>query len=94
MIVVFLHLGEQISVFDEDIIAILSIDALGSSELGEEFLKFQKSTGKVTQVDKGRPKSIIITSRTSYLSPISPSTLYRRHAASYQDLIDPSTSPS
>ncbi len=82
----FLHLGAQVSIFDKDIIAVLSIDTLDRSELTVEFLNSQKATGKVLSVDTREPKSVVITPHNIYLSPISVSTLRRRHDAGYKDL--------
>lgn len=83
----FLHLGAQVSIFDEDIIAILSMDTLDRSELTIEFLNFQKAKGRVLSVDRRKPKSVVITPQNIYLSPISVSTLRRRHREGYQDLV-------
>ena len=82
----FLHLGAQVSIFDQDIIAILSIDTLEKSSLAIEFLNAQKAMGNVVIVDKRKPKSVVVTPDNIYLSPISVSTLRRRHEEGYQEL--------
>lgn len=82
----FIHLGAQVSISDEDIIAILSIGAIDESKLTAEFLRFRRDLGRVVSVDKSVPKSIVITPDTVYLSPISVSTLRRRYEESHLDL--------
>lgn len=82
----FIHLGAQLSISDRDIIAIVSIGTVDKSKLNTEFLDFQKNLGKVRSVDMSKPKSVVITSDTVYLSPVSVSTLRRRHNTGFQDL--------
>lgn len=82
----FIHLGAQLSIFDENIIAIVSMETIDESKLNTEFLEFQRKLGKVRSVDMSKPKSVVITSHTVYLSPISVSTLRRRHNTGFQDL--------
>lgn len=82
----FIHLGAQLSIFDEDIIAIMSMESIDRSKLNTEFLDFQRNLGKVTSVDMSKPKSVVITPHTVYLSPISVSTLRRRYNAGHRDL--------
>jgi hypothetical protein len=89
LIFVFVHLGAQISIFDEDIIAIMSMEAMDRSKLNMEFLNFQRSLGKVTPVDMSKPKSVVITPYSVYLSPISVSTLRRRCNAGCRKLPSP-----
>lgn len=79
MILVFIHLGAQVSIFDEDVMAIMSMEAMDRSKLNKEFLDFQRNLGKVTSVDTSKPKSVVITPHTVYLSSISVSTLRRRY---------------
>lgn len=82
----FIHLGGQVSIFDEDIIAILSADTSDKSKTTTEFLNFHRDLGKVISVDKNTCKSIVITPETIYFSPVSVSTLRRRCEESYRGL--------
>jgi len=86
LIYMFIHLGAQVSIADEDIVAILSINALDELKQSAEFLNFQRNQGKVVSVDKSISKSIVITPHAVYLSPISVSTLRRRYEERYRDL--------
>jgi hypothetical protein len=83
---VFVHLGAQVSISDKDIIAIMSTDALDKSKLTAEFLSLQRKLGKVIPVDENEAKSIVITPKSIYLSPVSVLTLHRRCEAGYTDL--------
>jgi hypothetical protein len=74
----FLHLGGDTSTKLKNIIAIInSENALGSST-NREFLKTAEEEGFVQGIDKGNIKSIIITDKKVYLSPISSHTLKKR----------------
>ncbi len=87
----FLHLGKNVIIHLEDVIAIIDIDlALASQDTGE-FIKIAEEEGFVTRISQNKPKSIVITekpvdmgkkNKTSksviYFSPISSSTLSRR----------------
>ncbi|NLS45251.1 MAG: DUF370 domain-containing protein [Firmicutes bacterium] len=79
----FTHLGMQVSIPDKDIILIMSIKSLDKSKLTSEFLHSRKILNQVVQIGEGQPKSIVITSDTIYLSPVSVSTLYRRYKIDY-----------
>jgi hypothetical protein len=78
----FIHIGENIVVPLNDVIAIIDI---GSSEISndtKQFLKIADEDGFVRRIAKDEPKSLILTEKNKksivYLSPISSVTLCRR----------------
>lgn len=78
----FLHIGEEIIVFLNDILAIMDIEKTTTSNNTREFLKSCEKKGMVVTVGSDIPKSFIITvnkgKQTVYLSPISSATLKKR----------------
>jgi hypothetical protein len=74
----FLHLGGDSSTKLTNIIAIInSENALGASA-NREFLKTAEEEGFIQGIDQNNVKSIIITDKKVYLSPISSHTLKKR----------------
>jgi regulator of extracellular matrix RemA (YlzA/DUF370 family) len=74
----FLHLGGDSSTKLQNIIAIInSENALGAST-NRAFLKTAEEEGFIKAVDHDNVKSIIITDKQVYLSPISSHTLKKR----------------
>jgi regulator of extracellular matrix RemA (YlzA/DUF370 family) len=74
----FLHLGGDFSTKLKNIIAIVnSENALGAST-NREFLKTAEEEGFIQAIDRNNVKSIIITDKKVYLSPISSHTLKKR----------------
>lgn len=78
----FLHIGEEMIVFLNDILAIMDIERTTTSNNTREFLKKCEEKGQVVTVSNEIPKSFILTVRngkqTVYLSPISAATLKKR----------------
>ncbi|MFJ5624459.1 extracellular matrix regulator RemB [Peribacillus loiseleuriae] len=72
----YLHIGEDILVKTDEVIAILDKNLLNSSPIMEEFLQ---ERAEVTQnLAKSSIKSIIITNAMVYYSPLASATLKRR----------------
>jgi hypothetical protein len=72
----YLHIGEDILVKTDDVIAILDKQLLQSSPIMQEFLKKKE---KVTlNLAKGSIKSIVITDKHVYYSPLASGTLKKR----------------
>lgn len=69
----FLHLGADVMIYLDDIIAIIS-----SRSGGENPLKDLKNPQKTVVVSSQTPKSLVITLKAVYKSPISSSTLLKR----------------
>jgi extracellular matrix regulatory protein B len=81
----YIHIGEDLNVRVKDVIAILDKESVNSSSLVEEFLK--RHEGNVINLSKGAFKSIVITPKKVYLSPLASGTLNRRSSAmNIQDL--------
>lgn len=74
----FLHLGGDTVVLKKDIIAILDVKTKAAPST-KEFMEIAGDEGFIKQIsDLGKEKSIIITSKDIYISPISCSTLKKR----------------
>lgn len=69
----FLHLGADVMVYLNDIVAIIS-----TRQTAENPLKDLKSPLRIIQVSPQAPKSLVITRKAIYKSPISSSTLLKR----------------
>lgn len=80
---VFLHLGADVVVPTKDVIAIFDIDSTGESDITQEFLKVVEEEGFVRDISEGEAKSLIVTTRNVYFSPISSATLGKRAVAVY-----------
>ncbi|WP_409303568.1 extracellular matrix regulator RemB [Peribacillus sp. SCS-155] len=72
----YLHIGEDILVKTDDVIAILDKQLLQSSPIFQEFLN--KKEGMTTNLAKGSVKSIVVTDKHVYYSPLASGTLKKR----------------
>lgn len=75
----FLHIGGEVMVPLNELIAIIDLETGRRREVNCEFLNFAAGEKQVVHV--GRPergKSIVVTKRRIYYSPISVDTLTRR----------------
>jgi extracellular matrix regulatory protein B len=77
----YIHIGEEVSVRSKDIIAILDKDSVKSSEYIQEFL--QQNDKNTENLSKNPFKSIVITSGKIYLSPLASTTLKKRSLQLY-----------
>lgn len=78
-----LHLGNDVSVFKNDIIAILDIENSSTSKITKEYLANAGKSGWVVTCSYDMPKSFVIAldenlSEKLYISSISASTLIKR----------------
>lgn len=71
----FLHIGSDVEVTGEDIIAIININSI-------DYTKILQSDEDICKISEDKPKSIIFLNKDNktkiYLSPISSSTLQKR----------------
>jgi hypothetical protein len=75
----FLHLGGDVLIKQDKIIAILDLEMAMKNSSFENFLKNTKEKHSVRFISEpGKEKSIIITTEENYLSPISSTTLLKR----------------
>ncbi|GER74641.1 extracellular matrix regulator RemB [Weizmannia acidilactici] len=72
----YLHIGEDVMVRGDEIIAILDQRSLNGSDINDDYLQaFRQDT---INLAKGGFKSVIITQHRIYLSPLSPGALIKR----------------
>lgn len=75
----FLHLGGDMVVHQQEVIAILSVQLLKKTEANKEFVRVSEEDGFVNYIsEKEDAKSFIITNKGVYFSPISSTTLKKR----------------
>jgi extracellular matrix regulatory protein B len=74
----FIHLGEDVVVQARDVVTILDGQVLESSTITSEFLHKQHAQKPVVKITNDFIKSIVITDKQIYFSPLSSSTLKRR----------------
>lgn len=80
----FLHLGQDTVIIEEDIVGIFDLDTTTVSKPTRDYLKTMQKGGNVINVSYDLPKSFVITAKKNsdekkmYISPISTSTLLKR----------------
>lgn len=75
----FIHLGGDVVVSKEEVIAILSTQLMKKTEVNREFMELAENDGFIDQItDRSTAKSVIITTKKIFLSPISSVTLKKR----------------
>ncbi|MGE5397542.1 MAG: extracellular matrix regulator RemB [Chitinophagales bacterium] len=81
----YLHLGSDEMLPIEEIVAILNIEAPISESVKEiiELASIEKTLKPICK--KERAKSLVITSSSVYLSPISSITLFKRSNSDYRE---------
>ncbi|RFU67248.1 DUF370 domain-containing protein [Peribacillus saganii] len=72
----YLHVGEDILIKTDDIIAILDKQLFDQSSITEDFLKQREQVS--LNLAKGSIKSVVITDKHIYYSPLSSGTLKKR----------------
>lgn len=75
----FIHLGGDVVVSKEEVIAIVSTQLMKKTEVNREFMELAENDGFITPItERTNVKSVIITTKNIYLSPISAVTLKKR----------------
>ncbi len=74
----FVHLGGDTLVNSKRIIAILNADSVLGANSSKDFLKTAQEEGFIDNSNQEGYKSIVITDKNIYLSPISTLTLKKR----------------
>jgi len=77
VIAILLHIGQDISIFSKDIVAIIDYSTIQESESNQEFLKTAEEEGFLMSLTD-KPHSFVVTIDRIYLSPISAITLAKR----------------
>ncbi len=72
----YVHVGEDVMVRTDEIVAIIDKDTVQFSDEMQEFLKLKEKN--ITNLSKGLYKSVVITVEQIYLSPLASSTLNKR----------------
>ncbi|MDN5346566.1 MAG: extracellular matrix regulatory protein [Clostridia bacterium] len=73
----FLHVGNNVAIAQQEIIAILDLTTAGMAPVTREFLRFSK-TGTKIEGDPSEARSAIITDKGICFSSISSHTLAKR----------------
>ncbi|HHY19956.1 MAG TPA: DUF370 domain-containing protein [Firmicutes bacterium] len=81
-----LHLGEEIVIPFNKIIAILDVKTLSLSEINTEFFQTAQDEGFIRKISDKVKSYIITTDNDIYLSPISSVTLKARFEKGYKVL--------
>ena len=75
----FIHLGGDVVVSKEEVIAIVSTQLMKKTEVNREFMELAENDGFIKPItERTNVKSVIITTKNIYLSPISAVTLKKR----------------
>lgn len=74
----FVHLGENVAVRSDQIVAIIDLEMVNDSLINRLYLQRCQEANMVEDVSNGVPHSVVITGQKTYLSPISPLTLKKR----------------
>ncbi len=72
------HLGEDTVVSTSEIIGIFDMNAAAVAESTRTFLEESRSASRLTDLSSGDAKSLVLTTKGTFLSPISPGTLQRK----------------
>ena len=75
----YLHLGSDILIRKDKVVAIIDLEIATLGKVNENYLDKLKKNKKINYVSTpGKEKTLIITSNGYYLSPISSTTLFKR----------------
>lgn len=78
----YLHLGGDVAVDMQDIVAVFDMDNTTVSRSGRQFLPAAEKRGEIIDITEDLPKSYIVTNHCGrtrvYISSLSPQTLVKR----------------
>lgn len=75
----YLHLGRDVAITTEEVVAILDLESWAQAEASLEFLAIAKEEGFIQDLAGEKAKSLILATKNRvFLSPISSWTLQRR----------------
>ncbi len=75
-----LHLGHQVSILTEEVVAILNFSTAVLGGPTREFLDYSRSCDALVRVGPGPARSVVVTPSKVFLSPVSCPTLADRAA--------------
>ena len=75
----YIHLGGDVLINKNKIVAIIDLESVTENKINKELLKQIKKNNNFNYVsNNGKEKTLIITVKEQYLSPISSTTLFKR----------------
>ena len=75
----YIHLGGDVLMKKNKIVAIIDLETVTEGKINENFLNNIKNTKEIISIsENGKEKTLIITFKEHYLSPISSTTLFKR----------------
>jgi len=74
----YVHLGGDMVVTTEEIVAILDARGVAGSEINSEFVARARETGRIHDGSSGVGRSLVVTTRGIYASGFSAATLVHR----------------
>ncbi|TGE36532.1 DUF370 domain-containing protein [Desulfosporosinus fructosivorans] len=75
----YIHLGGDVLINKNKIVAIIDLETVTEGKINEQFLKKIKNNKNINYIsESGKEKTLIITLKEHYLSPISSTTLFKR----------------
>ena len=75
----YIHLGGDVLINKNELVAIINLETVREIKINDEFLIKAKNNKKINYIsEKGNVKTLIITVKEQYLSPISSTTLLKR----------------
>lgn len=74
----YVHIGGDVVLRVEEIVAILDARLLRASETNQQFLQQAATQGRLRGYGLAGARSVVVTTRGVYPSPVSPATLGRR----------------
>lgn len=78
-----LHLGQDVSVFVKDVVMIMDVQRVNTSQKTRQYVDKTRESGNYFHLGQGEPKSYVLVQRGEeapklYTSNISATTLYKR----------------
>lgn len=74
----FLFLGGEVTVRDEEIIGIFDMEECSVSRMTVDYLGYCQKSGRIVNVSEDMPKSFIVTDSKTYISNVSNATINKR----------------
>ncbi|MFZ3132539.1 MAG: extracellular matrix/biofilm biosynthesis regulator RemA family protein [Desulfosporosinus sp.] len=75
----YIHLGGDVLIKKNKIVAIIDLETMAESKINDKFLNSIKNNKEINYIsENGKEKTLIITVKEHYLSPISATTLFKR----------------
>lgn len=74
----FIHLGDDVIIRTEEVIAIFNYEIFREDELNKMFIEKTNNSMEILDVGGEQAKSVVITESCIYYSPFSPTTLKKR----------------